>query len=285
MTSLLAGTPKKLLAGALVLLAISYAVAPSRHKPRIVPSARLSAAARRALAKFVQSKAISEGFAEALMLRWGGEFRGSVHTIIHHVLFRNRLPESPFRVQYRREILQLKDGGIVALDWAYPAPMPSGGELVRRPTVLIHHGLCGDSQSSYVRHVAPKLIARGFNVVSLVARGCGGLELKTPDGFTAARTEDMRDAFLHLETLHHVGDLYGVGFSLGCVAWLCAFWMPAVAPGRPLSARVVAKNEARAFCSSTLGRRATWRGSRARWPCRPRLTFPSSRRTLRCGRG
>jgi len=189
-------------AAVVVALAL-WAATRKAHRPRIVASTQLSPAAARALERFRDSKAIRDGFYEALVSRWGGPYRGTVHTVLTF------LARNPLRslVVFRRETLVLADGGTVALDRA-----GSG----RGATVLLHHGLAGDSTSFYVRHLADELIARGFSIVSFVARGCGGLELSTSEGFTAARTQDMREVVAKLRSdLGPDAELYAVGFSLG----------------------------------------------------------------------
>jgi predicted alpha/beta-fold hydrolase len=45
-----------------------------------------------------------------------------------------------------------------------------------RPTVIALHGLEGSSDAHYIRGVASKAWARGFNVVRLNQRNCGGTE-------------------------------------------------------------------------------------------------------------
>jgi len=180
-----------------------WAATRKAHRPRIVASTQLSPAAARALERFRDSKAIRDGFFEALVSRWGGPYRGTVHTVLTF------LARNPLRshVVFQREILVLADGGTVALDRA-----GSG----KGATVLLHHGLAGDSTSYYVRHLADELMARGFSVVSFVARGCGDLALSTPEGFTAERTQDMREVVAKLRSeLGPGAELYAVGFSLG----------------------------------------------------------------------
>lgn len=158
-----------------------------------------------AIGNFSQTTSATEGYSDPWALRLGGEFRGSVQTVGHYLA---RAHWAKIKVAYTRELFALVDGGTVGLDWAQTNANDG------RPLVLIHHGLCGSSDSVYVQHLVVRLASEGYDSVVLVARGCGGLKLSTPEGFTAARTGDMREA------LHHVAQLsprrlFAVGFSLG----------------------------------------------------------------------
>ena len=56
-------------------------------------------------------------------------------------------------------------------------PTATGSRTVRRaPTLLVLHGLEGSSQAHYMRGIADKAFAAGFNVVRLNQRNCGGTE-------------------------------------------------------------------------------------------------------------
>ena len=57
--------------------------------------------------------------------------------------------------------------------------------------------------------------ARGWDAVVVVARGCGGVKLTTPEGFHAARTSDFEQALAEIVRQRPTQRLYAVGFSLG----------------------------------------------------------------------
>jgi predicted alpha/beta-fold hydrolase len=162
---------------------------------------------------FLHAESYKQGYVDSFITRWGGSFQGTISTVIHY--FARTIV--PINVTYERELVILKDGGTIALDWAFGKP-PANAEP--RPTVFIHHGLCGDSDSLYVKHLIPKLKENGYRAVVMVARGCGGLTLSTPEGFTASRTNDMREAIKIVRDQLFVSDMYGVGFSLGAVLLL-----------------------------------------------------------------
>ncbi|MGE0042212.1 MAG: YheT family hydrolase [Vicinamibacterales bacterium] len=83
-----------------------------------------------------------------------------------------------------------------------------------RPTVLLLHGLEGSSDAHYVRGMAEKAWRRGWNVVRLNQRNCGGTEHLTPRLYHSGLTADPRAV---LEQLAAGGlDRFAVaGYSLG----------------------------------------------------------------------
>ena len=83
------------------------------------------------------------------------------------------------------------------------------------PLVILCHGLCGDSQSSYIQYSAREFIRNGFHVVSFVARGCGGIPLTTPEGFTAARYTDLEFCLREIKSRFPTRSICCVGYSLG----------------------------------------------------------------------
>lgn len=114
-------------------------------------------------------------------------------------------------VKYDRELLKLQDGGQVGLDWRETENRRSNA-----PVVVIHHGLCGHSQSGYVKSMIIELEKAGFYVVVFVARACGRVPLTTPETFTASRTSDMHQVLARVRSV--VGserEIHAIGFSLG----------------------------------------------------------------------
>ena len=208
-----AATATVLAAAALALARM--VVTPSKEKLEIRTGADASRV-RAALAAFVASRAWREGYAPAWVMRWWwcGAFEGSVSTILHHVA-RTPLAERPFRTAYARELVRTRDGGQIGLDWHRARDRAASELAATAPVVIVQHGLTGSSESTYVRHAVPRLLAAGFRVVVLVARGCGGVELRTPSGFTAHRTDDHRDAVEHVQRKYPRAPLFGVGYSLG----------------------------------------------------------------------
>jgi predicted alpha/beta-fold hydrolase len=114
------------------------------------------------------------------------------------------------QVKYDRELLKLKDGGTVGVDWTTTKNRQS-----KCPVVVVQHGLCGHSQSGYVKSMVNELQKAGFYVVVFVARGCGKVALTTPETFTASRTTDFGAVLAHVQEKCPGREIHTVGFSLG----------------------------------------------------------------------
>jgi len=174
------------------------------------------------------------------------DYFGHVMTVIVHVLQRLHIRLTRKQMAYKRELLTLKDGGTVALDWisppnttADPTANPGmteenpaeekeekegegemGGEVIKTnskgvPVVIIMHGLTGCSQSVYIIPFVRLIRERGWESVVMVARGCGGVRITAPGTFTASRTDDFGEAVEHVRALRPRSAIFGVGFSLG----------------------------------------------------------------------
>ena len=162
------------------------------------------------------------------------------------------------KFHYERELLNVQDGGLVALDWitlshpslssaVIPEQRSSTASISSRrsdinpgdknsisasdsdrdeetdslsdiPTIILHHGLCGDAASEHIVFMASKFLSckqQKFRVVVVVMRGCGGLDLVTSQAMHGARTEDLREAIDHIHKKLPRSRLFGIGFSLG----------------------------------------------------------------------
>lgn len=110
----------------------------------------------------------------------------------------------------RREILELPDGDITAIDWL-DAPNPA-----ESPILIILHGLEGSSESSYARMLLAEAAHRGWKAAVLHFRDCGNQRNRLPRRYHAGDTADLR--FL-LNTLTNQvttrGPLLATGYSLG----------------------------------------------------------------------
>lgn len=76
------------------------------------------------------------------------------------------------KLDYRREILTLEDGGEIALDWMENNCKPES------PVILILPGLTGASQSEYIKCLVTAGNNIGARVVVFNNRGLGGVALK-----------------------------------------------------------------------------------------------------------
>ena len=75
------------------------------------------------------------------------------------------------------------------------------GKVRDVPVIAIVHGLEGSSASNYVLGIAEKAYQRGFHVVRLNQRNCGGTEKLTPTLYNSGMSEDYLAVFEELTEL------------------------------------------------------------------------------------
>ena len=145
-------------------------------------------------------------FAPALWLR-----NGHAQT-----LWRKLAGASP--VNHHRERVLLSDGDFIDLDWAETADAQNNATLV-----LIVHGLCGCSSSSYVLALQNELLTNNFPSVAMNLRSCSG-EVKTKARtYHSGVSDDLAQVLSHLKRQHADKRIAIVGYSLGAnilLKWL-----------------------------------------------------------------
>ncbi|KAK1941059.1 Embryogenesis-associated protein EMB8 [Phytophthora citrophthora] len=133
-------------------------------------------------------------------------------------------------INYKRQLLDMPDGGVVSLDWALlPGKSSSrtgnegmdsswieGVDSTRR-TVLLLPGLTGGSPANYIRYTVAQLHKTGWQCVVLNARGCANTPLRTAQLYCTAYTEDLRFVLQQLTKTYDFRReaFVGVGFSMG----------------------------------------------------------------------
>ncbi|XP_015521496.1 phospholipase ABHD3 [Neodiprion lecontei] len=132
-------------------------------------------------------------------------FESRAQTVMASVLRSRYLP----KVMYRREILELQDGGEVALDWAEANCSPHS------PIVIILPGLTGASQADYIKCLVSAAKKVGIRCVIFNNRGLGGVQLKTPRLYSAAHCDDLSEVVDHVMKLHPSVPLGATGISMG----------------------------------------------------------------------
>lgn len=112
------------------------------------------------------------------------------------------------RFRVREVVTMPLDGARIALDWEFPMSTISSDDdnvlqqqegkttaAVPHPkshVVLIWHGINNDASFGYIRSAMRACTDRGWAAVGVNFRGCGGVPLATPRGYTGAYTGDMR---------------------------------------------------------------------------------------------
>lgn len=155
-------------------------------------------------------------------------FNGHLQTI--KFAFDKRAPP----VDYKRQLLDMPDGGVVSLDWAllpgHSSVRKEGGALPNeeksswikgvdptRRTALLLPGLTGGSPANYIRLTVARLHEVGWQCVVLNARGCAKTPLRTAQLYCTAYTEDLRFVLQELAKKYDFSReaFVGVGFSMG----------------------------------------------------------------------
>jgi predicted alpha/beta-fold hydrolase len=83
------------------------------------------------------------------------------------------------------------------------------------PTLLALHGLEGSSRAHYMRGIAHKALGRGFNVVLLNQRNCGGTEHLSPGLYHSGLTADPAAVIRELIEVDGLTSIGVAGYSLG----------------------------------------------------------------------
>ena len=84
-----------------------------------------------------------------------------------------------------------------------------------RPLLLALHGLEGSSSAHYMRGIADKAYARGFNVILLNQRNCGGTEALSASLYHSGLTADARHVIDEVTRTDSIDRIVVAGYSLG----------------------------------------------------------------------
>src|SRR5213080_3181227 len=81
--------------------------------------------------------------------------------------------------------------------------------------IIIVHGLEGSSDGNYVRGIAEKAFHRGFHVVRVKQRNCGGTEALTPTLYNSGMSGDYRSVFEELSSAEGFEQIFYACYSMG----------------------------------------------------------------------
>ncbi|EAT32449.1 AAEL010695-PA [Aedes aegypti] len=132
-------------------------------------------------------------------------FESRAQTVFASIIRSNMMPN----IDYRREVLTLKDGGEVALDWL---ETDCDSES---PLIIILPGLTGESQAEYIKCLVMAANRTGIRTVVFNNRGLGGIELKTPRLYCASNSEDLSEVISHVKKLNPHVRIGATGISMG----------------------------------------------------------------------
>jgi uncharacterized protein len=88
-------------------------------------------------------------------------------------------------------------------------------DRARHPLLLALHGLEGSSTAHYMRGLADKAFQRGFNVILLNQRNCGGTEALCPGLYHSGLTADAKHLIDEVTRVDRIERIIVAGYSLG----------------------------------------------------------------------
>jgi predicted alpha/beta-fold hydrolase len=89
------------------------------------------------------------------------------------------------------------------------------GKRKDAPVLVIVHGLEGSSDGNYMLGIAEKAAHRGFHVVRMNQRNCGGTEALTPTLYNSGMSADYRAVFEELSNGDSFEQIFFAGYSMG----------------------------------------------------------------------
>ena len=88
-------------------------------------------------------------------------------------------------------------------------------DIQSNKTVVLSHGLEGNSRKSYITGMTNMLLEAGFNCVAWNFRGCSGTTNNYPHSYHSGATQDLDYVVRIIGNKFPESDLYLIGFSLG----------------------------------------------------------------------
>ena len=102
------------------------------------------------------------------------------------------------------------------------------GKLRDTPVIVIVHGLEGSADSYYSKGIAEKAFHRGFHVVRLNQRNCGGTEKLTPTLYNSGMSGDYRAVLEELTIVDGFERIFFAGYSAAMFRRRCGAFAPCV---------------------------------------------------------
>ena len=122
------------------------------------------------------------------------------------------------QVRHRRQRIELSDGDFIDLDWCDEVEVENSESII-----LIVHGLCGCSESSYVLALQKLLAANRVASVAMNLRGCSGEMNRKARTYHSGVSDDLDAVITELHKHHPDKNLIVVAYSLGAnvlLKWL-----------------------------------------------------------------
>ncbi|MBN3304626.1 ABH15 protein, partial [Amia calva] len=125
--------------------------------------------------------------------------------------------DSSGEVSFARDLLELRDGGVVALDWAVATPRDRGKPRApsATPSILIVVPNCWGGLTLHVLRLCRLALAQGFYPVVFHRRGQGGCPLVTPALQQFGDPADLIEAVSYIRCRHPSSALVAVSEGSG----------------------------------------------------------------------
>ncbi|MEX0617841.1 MAG: alpha/beta fold hydrolase [Pseudohongiellaceae bacterium] len=126
----------------------------------------------------------------------------------------------PVTLSRRRQRIELADNDFIDIDWMAEANLE---DHPSRPVVLVLHGLCGCSTSTYILSLQSALAATGFTSAAINFRGCSGETNRLARSYHSGVSEDLDAVFERMRCDFPERRFAFTGFSLGAnvlLKWL-----------------------------------------------------------------
>lgn len=107
-----------------------------------------------------------------------------------------------------RHIVRVSHDSSVRVDVNRPRDPGAG-------TLVLVHGMCGDSESAYMRRTARLFLQSGWVVARMNLRNCGGTESLSGTLYNAGQSGDLACVLEHLQAGQFPRPFAAAGFSLG----------------------------------------------------------------------
>lgn len=121
-------------------------------------------------------------------------------------------------VSHRRQRVELSDRDFIDLDWCEEVDVENSEDIV-----LVVHGLCGCSESSYVQALQSLLATHAVASVAMNLRGCSGEVNRKARTYHSGVSDDLGEIIAILHDQHKTKNLIVVAYSLGAnvlLKWL-----------------------------------------------------------------
>jgi len=136
-------------------------------------------------------------------------------------------------VRFREVFTMSQDRARIAVDWEFQRDKGDNNQRmqeseieamkqnisngpIRKPVVIILHGINNDSSFGYMKSLSRSFCNRGYISASMNFRGCGRIKFATPRGYNAAYTGDLRSLVNQISARLEKGvSIFLVGNSLG----------------------------------------------------------------------